>query len=262
VEFLLLQQNGDLVDIGDVVDAENATFRDVAEVADFLSGGFPEFLGTPAKDDGGSQSEGPQIFYTVLGGLCLLFVRQYRDEADKGEEEIFGADPELKLPEGFQKDTRFDVPDGSTDLDQTNIGFFATVIGWDLGGSLNPILDFVRNVGDNLDRLSEIISLSFFQNHMAIHLSSSNVVVLCQMDVQESFVVSQIQIGFSSIVQNEYLTMFKWRHRSGIDVQVRVDLDGRHAKTTGLQKTTHTADGNALPEATDNTSCDNNVLHF
>mmetsp|Transcript_1374 Transcript_1374/g.3056 ORF Transcript_1374/g.3056 Transcript_1374/m.3056 type:complete len:269 (-) Transcript_1374:105-911(-) len=261
VEALLLQQYRYLVDVLDVVYAEHVVGRDVTEIADFLSGGHLEFFLAPAKDHGGRQTKRSQIFDTVLGGFCLLFVRQNRNQADKGEKEIFRAHPELELPQGFQKHARFDVPHGSPHLDETNIGFLSAVVGGGLCGFFDPVLDRIGDVGDDLDRLSQIIPPSFFQNHVAVDLSGGNIVVLRQLEIQESLVVPEIQVRFSSVVQDKDLSVLEGRHCSGVDVQVGVDLDGRHAKPAGLQQAAHAADGNPLPKPTHNTSRHDDILH-
>lgn len=42
---------------------------------------------------------------------------------------------------------------------------------------------------------------------MLINLSGSDVVLACEGNVEISFVVSEIEIDFTSVVKNEYLSM-------------------------------------------------------
>mmetsp|Transcript_16238 Transcript_16238/g.44965 ORF Transcript_16238/g.44965 Transcript_16238/m.44965 type:complete len:240 (-) Transcript_16238:433-1152(-) len=181
VEFLLLQQERYLVDISNVVNTKNTIARNMAEIAYFLSGGHFELFFTTAKDHRGCQSKRPQIFDAMLGRFCFLFVRQNRNETDEGKEEILCADSELKLSQGLQKHTRFDIPHCSANLDETNIRLFPAVISGNPSSSFYPVLDLVCDVGDDLNRLPQIISFSLFQNNVTIHLSGGNVMVLGQL---------------------------------------------------------------------------------
>ena len=73
---------------------------------------------------------------------------------------------------------------------------------------------------------------------MAVDFSSGNIVILAEGDVQVPLVVSQIQIGLSTVVEDVHLAVLGRRHRTGIDVHIRIDLDGSHAETGGLEQET------------------------
>ena len=55
--------------------------------------------------------------------------------------------------------------------------------------------------------------------------------------------------------------MFIWGKGSGIYVDIRVDLDGCDAHSPRFQDRTDTAGDDPLPNATDDTACDKDVLH-
>jgi hypothetical protein len=106
-----------------------------------------------------------------------------------------------------------------------------------------------------------------------INLSCRNIVVLRQCDIKVAFVVAQIQICFTTIVQHKdfayelqsrrrddrkvsaweepanyftssdrwletKLTMLCRRHSTGIYVHIRINLDGRDFETERLQQET------------------------
>lgn len=56
--------------------------------------------------------------------------------------------------------------------------------------------------------------------------------------------------------------MLQWRHRAGIDVHVRVNLDRRHAKAEGLEEQTAGGCDDALANAADDSTRHKYVLHL
>lgn len=124
-------------------------------------------------------------------------------------------------------------------------------------------MDGVGQVGDDLDGLAEVVSLALrggredrYQlgmssftyhlsawthlpfDHVAVDLSGGNVVVLAQRDVQVPLIVAEIQIGLPTIVEDVDLAVLGRSHRTGVNVHVRIDLDGGYAETGGLEKET------------------------
>ena len=75
------------------------------------------------------------------------------------------------------------------------------------------------------------------------------------------FIVSEIKVDFSSIVENIDLSVFVWRESSGVDVDVGIDLDGGHLDVARLQDHAHGACDHALADAANHTTGDENVLH-
>jgi hypothetical protein len=58
-----------------------------------------------------------------------------------------------------------------------------------------------------LNSLSQVISSSLFLDDLLVDLASGNVAVTAQLDTEVSLVVSEIEIGLSSIVKNEALAV-------------------------------------------------------
>ena len=77
----------------------------------------------------------------------------------------------------------------------------------------------------------------------------------------QPFIVPEIQVDLASVVEDVDLTMFVRGKRSGVDVDVGVDLDGRDLDVARLQDDTHGAGHDSLADATDHTSSNKNVLH-
>ena len=60
------------------------------------------------------------------------------------------------------------------------------------------------------------------------------------------FIISEIEIDFSSIVEDVDLSVFVWGEGSGVDVDVRIDLDRSHRDVARLQDHTDGTENNFL----------------
>ena len=88
------------------------------------------------------------------------------------------------LPDRFQKRQRFDIADGSADLNDQNIGFVF------FGNRPDRCLYFVGNVRDDLDGLAEIIAASFFFDDGEINAAACPIVCLRKLGVREPFIMA------------------------------------------------------------------------
>ncbi len=177
------------------------------------------------------QTQTPQIPHPRLSWFGLLFPSDNRDQTDVNESEVLMSNSELKLPHRFDERCRLDVADGTPELDDAYIGLLSSLVHGNLGDSLDPILDGVGEMRDDLNSFAEIVAFSLSiqegidqqldssafsflvtaityltLDDMLVDLSSSDVVVLRQCNIQVPFIVSQIQIGLTTIIENVYLT--------------------------------------------------------
>ena len=72
------------------------------------------------------------------------------------EGKVVVADPELELAHRLNEWSRLDVAYSASQLDHTNIRFLARLIHWNLGDAFDPILNRVRNVGDDLRNIRTV----------------------------------------------------------------------------------------------------------
>lgn len=70
---------------------------------------------------------------------------------------------------------------------------------------LDPALDLVRDVRDDLDGFSEVVAAAFFGDDLAVDFAGGDVVVGGKGDGEEAFVVSEVEVRFSSVVEDEAL---------------------------------------------------------
>src|SRR5215218_8372053 len=56
------------------------------------------------------------------------------------------------------------------------------------------------------------------------------------MCVSEALVVTEIEIRFGAVVSNKHFAVLKRRHGSGIDIDVGIQFDERHAQAAALEQ--------------------------
>lgn len=142
-------------------------------------------------------------------------------------EEVLLAGAAAELAHSFNERRRLDISDSSAQLDDTDVGGLVGLVDGDLGNALDPVLDGVRKMRNNLDGLSEVVSsplnrnISKFEsgrwklvskthlalNDMLVNLSRRDVVLASKSNVEVTLVVSEIQIDLSSVVENEDLSV-------------------------------------------------------
>ena len=114
-------------------------------------------------------------------GLQLAGWRKIRNKGDVDEEDVLSPHVVPCLTCSFKEWLRFDVTDSSTDLRNNDIGanaiFIRTV------HRQNTMLDFIRNVGNNLHGIPEVFPTALLGNDLGIDLTSSHIRVPRQVAV-------------------------------------------------------------------------------
>jgi hypothetical protein len=169
-------------------------------------------------------------------------------------------------------------------LYDTNVGLFPSLIYRNLGHPLDPILNTIRDMRDDLDRLPEVVSLALIMpilsersvhldkllkgdanlslDNLPVDLPRCDVVIAGKCYVEVSFVVAQVEICFSAVVEDEHLayssmiisisslgqnkqeflkavqqlTMFGGSHGPGIDVDIWINFYGSNFKAESLEE--------------------------
>src|SRR5262249_15323494 len=132
------------------------------------------------------------------------------------EENAFAAELVAELADRLEKGQALDIADGAADLAEYKI--FAIEIG------LDELFDGVGDVGDDLDGRPEILAASFAANHRRIDPPGGNRIAAPRGDPDVALVVAEIEIGLRPVIGDEHLAVLVWTHRSGVDVQVGVEL--------------------------------------
>jgi len=139
------------------------------------------------------------------------------------------------LPNGFQERKTFDVPDRPPDFNDCNI--------YILSDTANRGLDFIGNMGNYLNSLTEILPFSFFFYYGFIYFTGGGIVVLTKAHVRKPLIMAQIQIRFRSIICDKYFPVLERAHGAGINIDIGIQFQKIDFKPTGLQQTTDRSAG-------------------
>ena len=98
--------------------------------------------------------------------------------------------------------------------------------GWgvSLGLQAHAALDLVGDVRDDLHGVAEVLAAPLLGDDGRVDLAGRDVRRLAQVDVEESLVVPDVEVGLGAVVGHEDLAVLERVHRSGIDVQVGIEL--------------------------------------
>ena len=168
---------------------------------------------------------------------------------------IFMSDIQLELTDCLQKWLAFNISDGSTYLDDGNLGFLASII------AVKTALKFICDMRDNLNGSSTIIATAFFGKNRPVYFSGGHIALLCQAFVDETFIVSKVKVCFGSVICNEDLTVLDWVHRTRIDINIRVKFLHGHFVTAHFQKTTQRGGSNSFSKTGNNTACNKYIFY-
>mmetsp|Transcript_67916 Transcript_67916/g.153685 ORF Transcript_67916/g.153685 Transcript_67916/m.153685 type:complete len:282 (-) Transcript_67916:76-921(-) len=247
---LVPQHQRHVVHVRNVVHREYVVRCDVAKEGDLVAGLLEEFVGGPADDQVGAQAHRTKLLHTVLRRLRLLLSvgSEAGDERDVDEAHVLPADAELELPERLEEDHTLDVAHRAAHLDQAHVRGLPRRVHRHRRHPLHPVHDLGRDVRNHLDGLAEVVAAPLLVDHRLVHLSRRDVVVLRQVHVQKTLVVTQVEVGLSAVVEDEALAVLKGRHGARVHIQVGVDLDRRRRQAARLEKPADTGNCDALPE--------------
>jgi hypothetical protein len=242
-----------VVDVLDVGVREDGVRRHVTEQGDFLFRlRVQPVLGAPDQNVG-LEPDRAQLLHRVLGRLRLLLaVLRVGDERDVGKEDILVVLLVGELAEGFEEGHRLDVADRPTDLDQTDVGA--------LGGLPDAPLDVVGDVRDDLDGLAEVVAGALALDDVLVGLPRGDVVVERHVGAEEALVVAQVEVDLAAVLEDVHLAVFVRVHRSGVDVEIGVHLDGGDVEARVREKTPGAGGGDALTQSGHHPACDEHEL--
>lgn len=111
----------------------------------------------------GCETGGTGIADSLLSWLGLLLTANNGNKRDVDLEEVFLSGTTAQLSHGLNKGPRFNITDSSSQLDDADIRLLAGLIDGDLGDTLDPILNRVGQVRNNLHSLTQVIASSLFE---------------------------------------------------------------------------------------------------
>ena len=132
------------------------------------------------------------------------------------EDRVFVSYVVLELSDGFQERLAFDVSYGSAYLDDGDSVFIGGF------GAVEAAFDLIGDMGNDLYGASAEVSVAFFLENGPVDFSGGDVGIFVQAFIDEALVVTEIQVGFGSVVGYEDFAVLDGVHGSGVDVDVGV----------------------------------------
>ena len=163
-------------------------------------------------------------------GLEFLGSAEVRDECQMDCEAVLLGKFPLELTDSLHERLGFHITDSSSDFGDYHV----IVPGF--SQKEHPALDFVSDVGNNLDGLSEIGPFAFLADDRVVNLSCGDIVRLRSVHSKESLVMSEVKVGFSPVFGHIALAVLVRIEGSRIDVNIGVKLLDCDSQTSGLKE--------------------------
>ena len=220
------------VDVVDVARLDHGAFAHVAEQAELA----PLFLGDrpvgAAQQDVRLDADRAQFLDRVLGRLCLQFAgaRDERQQRQVNVDGVVARQIVLELADRLEERQALDVADGAADLAQHEVELVVAVE--------DEFLDRVGDVRDHLDGGAEIVAAPLLGQDVLIDAPGGDVVGLGGRTPGEALVVAEVEVGLGAVVGHEHFAVLIRRHRSGIEVEIGVELAKPDLVAARLQQRT------------------------
>ncbi len=149
---------------------------------------------------------------------------------------------ELHDPSRLEKEDILILPHRATDFDDSDVGLGCPSC------LLDAPDDFLRDMWNHFDATPPVLQISFLLDDSLIHEPGRHIVVPRKFQSHEAFVIPHVLISLITIAKNEHLPVLGRIHRTGIDVNIRINLKCRHRISFRLQDETDRRSRDALPD--------------
>jgi hypothetical protein len=122
-------------------------------------------------------------------------------------QEVVLSSSSSQLSHGLNEWGTLNVTNGTSQLDDTHIWSLVGIVNRDSGHSLDPVLDGVCKMWDNLNSSSQVVTSTLLLDDVLVDLSGGDVVLAGESDVQVTFIVTQIQIDLATVVEDKALSV-------------------------------------------------------
>ena len=203
----------------------------VAEQCDLTADLRAQGMLCPADNDIRIHSVLTHQLDAVLSRLGLQFLRgsQVRDQGQVHHQAVLIRKFPLQLTHRLNEGQAFDVTHCSADLRDHDV--------ISLGSQqFHATFDLIGDMWDHLNGFAQVGPFPFFVDDRLIDLAGGDVIRLGRWNVQESLVMTQIQVGLRSVFRNVALSMLVWVQGTGVDVDIWVELLDRDREPARLQE--------------------------
>ena len=161
-----------------------------------------------------------KLLYGMLGGLGLVLIgaAEEGDEGNVYEQAVLPAYLQGYLPHSLYKGLGLYIAYGAAYFGYYHIGVCL------LAHTVYEILYFVGYVGYDLHCGTKEFSAALLIQHVPVYLTGGDIGILIQVLIDETLIMSQIQIGLCTIFCDEYLAMLDRVHGAGINIDIRIEF--------------------------------------
>ena len=147
-----------------------------------------------------------QLGDRVLRRLRLLLPRdQVGHQGQVDVADVVAADVPAELPDGLNERHDLDVADGPADLDDDDVDVL-------VGQALDPVLDLVGDVGDDLDGPAQEVAAALLRDDGAVDAAGGRVGAPGEVLVDEALVVAEVEVGLAAVLGDEDLAVLPGVH--------------------------------------------------
>ena len=255
-QTLVLQHHGHLIQGGCCHILDDVLFPHVAEHADLPLHVLRNLQFGTADNHVGLDADGEQLLDGVLGGLGLQLIGagNVRHQCHVDVHGVASAHFGDELADCLQERCALDVAHCAADLGDDHIG-----VGL-LAHPIDALLDLVGDVGDDLNGAAQIVAAALLVQNRPVYLTGGDVVVDGKTLINESLIVSQIQVSLCAVVGDKDLTVLVGAHGAGIHVDIGIKLLDGDLVATSLEQAAQRSGGDTLTQTGDNASGDKYIL--
>ena len=156
------------------------------------------------------------------------------------EQAVLLANFQRDLPNGLQEGLGLDIADGAADLRNHHVGvcLFAHAV--------HEFLDLIGDVRNDLHGRAEVFAPALLVQHVPVDLAGGQVGILVQIFVNETLIVSQIQIRFRAVLCDIHFAVLIGAHGSGVHIDIGIQLLSGDLQASRFQQAAKGGGGNAL----------------
>ena len=152
-----------------------------------------------------------------------------RHQRDVHEHAVLRAEFAAHLACGLEERLGFDVTDRAADFGDDHVDVVR-------GLGTHTALDFVGDMRNHLHALAEILAGALLAQHGLVDLTSGDVRLLAEEDIEETLIVADVEIGFGAVLGDIDLTVLERVHCARIDVDVRIEFLLKDADAAATQQ--------------------------
>ena len=144
------------------------------------------------------------------------------------QDRIFPPNIMLELTDCFQEWLAFNITYGATHFNNSNMGFIFIII------TVKTAFDLIGDMRNYLNGASAKVSASFFVKNRPVNLTGCNIGILGQALINESFIVTKIQVCLSTVIRYKNFTVLDRVHGTWVNVNVWIKFLHGYFVSTGF----------------------------